>query len=87
MDLTENIIIAKLLMYQLMNRRSSVGNCQSREYLHIFSPYLHNLNFENLNFLSKTLNFTFFLLIFTYLTFDASINKELSADLRNYFKV
>lgn len=87
MDLTENIIIAKLLMYQLKNRRSSVGNCQSREYLHIFSPYLHNSNFENLNFLSQTLNFTFFLPIFTYLTFDASINKELSADLRNNFKV
>lgn len=57
MDLTENIIIAKLLMYQLMNRRSSVGNSQSFLFIftYLFSNYLHNLNFENLNFFN--LNF------------------------------
>lgn len=85
MDLAENIIIAQLLEYQLKKKLETARAFCS--YLHIFSPYLHNLNFENLNFLSQTLNFTFFLPIFTYLTFDAPINKELSAYLRNYFKV
>lgn len=50
MDLAENIIIAQLLEYQLKKKLETARAFCS--YLHIFSPYLHNLNFENLNFLS-----------------------------------